>query len=441
MPAQAYGDRLRDAGMEAGEAARKVPLFDKVLAAGPGRSPHAAWFVPGRLELFGTHTDYAGGRSLVAAIPRGFAVAMWPRADGRVHAIDGLTGDNVLVDPRQPPGRFRGWRHYVEVAAARLERNFPGAAMGADVVFGSDLPRAAGMSSSSALVVGLGTALIEAGGLRRRSEWNRQIRTAVDEAGYLACIENGRTFGDLAGDAGVGTHGGSEDHAAMLAGVPGACRVFAFVPMRIIETAPVPDRWTIVIAASGVGSHKTGTEREAYNRLSQGAAALLEIWNGHFEPAPSLSVALESRGGAVDRLSALVAQTTTPGWTPAQLVRRLQHFVREDRRVEIAASALRQGDEGALGAAALESQQDGETLLGNQVPATSALTRLAVESGAFAARSFGAGFGGSVWAAVTGDASTFLDRWLTAYRVEVPVPGAHATGFVANPGPPLTKVG
>ena len=29
-------------------------------------------FVPGRIELFGKHTDYAGGRSLVCAVDRGF---------------------------------------------------------------------------------------------------------------------------------------------------------------------------------------------------------------------------------------------------------------------------------------------------------------------------------------------------------------------------------
>ena len=42
-------------------------------------------------------------------------------------------------------------------------------------------------------------------------------------------------------------------------------------------------------------------------------------------------------------------------------------------------------------------------LLGNQVPETIALARAALAHGAFAACSFGAGFGGSVWALVEGD--------------------------------------
>ena len=126
----------------------------------------------------------------------------------------------------------------------------------------------------------------------------------MDEAGYLACIENGRTFGDLAGDAGVGTHGGSEDHAAMLAGVAGSCRVFAFVPMRVIETVAVPAEWTVVVSSSGVGSHKTGAQRDAYNRLSAGASLLLDLWNSRHEPAPSLAVALDSSPHAAETLSA-----------------------------------------------------------------------------------------------------------------------------------------
>jgi galactokinase len=42
----------------------------------------------GRIEIFGKHTDYAGGRSLLAAVPRGFAVVAGPRTDGIVAAVD-----------------------------------------------------------------------------------------------------------------------------------------------------------------------------------------------------------------------------------------------------------------------------------------------------------------------------------------------------------------
>ncbi len=42
------------------------------------------------------------------------------------------------------------------------------------------------------------------------------IGSTTDLAGYLGTVENGQTFGPLAGDKGVGTFGGSEDHTAIL---------------------------------------------------------------------------------------------------------------------------------------------------------------------------------------------------------------------------------
>jgi galactokinase len=466
---------LVSAGLGETERAAKSRLFQRVLDQWrrDGRSPWtAAWWVPGRLEVFGTHTDYAGGRSLVAPVPRGFVFLAASRADRLIHVVDARDAgadDAVTVAQDDEPTRFRGWRHYVEVTAGRLARNFPDSALGADIVFASDLPRAAGMSSSSALVVGVATALVHAGALRDRAEWQRSIRSAIDEAGYLACVENGRSFGELMGDAGVGTHGGSEDHAAMLAGTAGAFSAFAFVPMRHLDTVAVPAAWTVVVATSGVGSHKTGTERAAYNRLSEGTAALLDLWNtrrpdlgrpdlqvGRDPRRPdlqvgrdprdaghdSLAAALASSASALPTLRARVADSVVPGWTVAALLDRLDHFVREDGRIGEAVLAVRNADATVLGRLAAQSQADAERLLVNQVPETSALVRLAVEAGAIAARSFGAGFGGSVWAIVeTADAARFAERWMSAYRVACPEAAERSIVFESNPGPAVTRVG
>jgi galactokinase len=108
--------------------------------------------VPGRIEIFGKHTDYAGGRSLVAAVPRGFAIVAAPRADDVVAATDvrwSVSMDVRLTDDHR---RYHGWANYVAVVARRLARNFPDAALGADISFASDLPRppARGSRSSSA---------------------------------------------------------------------------------------------------------------------------------------------------------------------------------------------------------------------------------------------------------------------------------------------------
>ena len=364
---------LVSAGLDEAERAAKARLFQRTLdrwQRDVGTAPAAAWWVPGRLEVFGTHTDYAGGRSLVAPVPRGFVFLAASRPDRQIRAIDAKDvrdpGDkrnaahqeSVAISQEQSPARFRGWRHYVEVTAARLARNFPGSELGTDIAFASDLPRAAGMSSSSALIVGIAIALSHAGRLRERPEWQADVRSIVDEAGYLGCVENGRAFGALTGDAGVGTHGGSEDHAAMLAGTAGACSEFAFVPLRLVETVSIPPAWTFVVASSGIGSHKTGSERGAYNRLSAGTAVLLDLWNRHETPCDSLGAALGSSDSALDRLRAIAERSAVPDWSGPALRDRLDHFAREDARVADSVLALRRADADTFGRLAAESQAD-----------------------------------------------------------------------------------
>jgi galactokinase len=455
MTGAALAAALIDRGLDQAEYRAKASLFDLVLsrlaalpAARPaeGRSsdePHVhAWWVPGRLEVFGTHTDYAGGRTLVCAIPRGFAVVARHRLDGVVRVADACREQEVELIPGEeilradPPTQF-GWRRYVAVVARRLARNFPNASLGSDIVIASDLPRAAGMSSSSALVVATAVVLEHAGMLKARDEWRRNIHTIEDEAGYYACMENGLSFGTLTGDGGVGTHGGSEDHAAILTATARHVSAFSFVPMRPLAVVPVPHAWSFVVTPSGVPAQKAGTAREAYNRLSEGTRVLLDLWNRKAEHrADSLQAALTSPiahtgdrpHDSVDVFRELIRCSDVQGWPHDALARRLDHFIREDGRIPEAVDSVRRADTESLGRLSADSQAEAETLLGNQIARTIALAADARALGAFAARSFGAGFGGSVWALVERDrAEEFAGRW---------TPDA----FVAIPGPPLTKL-
>jgi galactokinase len=93
-----------------------------------------------------------------------------------------------------------------------------------------------------------------------------------------------------------------------------------------------------------------------------------------------------------------------------------------------------------LTALAESTQRDAERLLHNQTPETSALVALAPEAGAFAASSFGAGFGGSVWAmAPAADAETVLANWQRRYVARYPAV-RNVTGFVARPAPPSAEL-
>ncbi|MCQ8207142.1 galactokinase family protein, partial [Cutibacterium acnes subsp. acnes] len=46
------------------------------------------WFVPGRIEVLGKHTDYAGGSTLVAAVDRGVTISIEPGDSGIAVSTD-----------------------------------------------------------------------------------------------------------------------------------------------------------------------------------------------------------------------------------------------------------------------------------------------------------------------------------------------------------------
>src|SRR5688500_14956865 len=176
-------------GMTAEQASSREALFAQLdQRAGSILDGPAVWrrFTPGRIEIFGKHTDYAGGHSLLAAVPRGIALSARRRTDGVVRVGDVFDGQVIEVDPSTPaPAHYRGIQRYVHVVAHRLYLNFPGCELGMNIAIASDLPRASGMSSSSALVVGVALALIERAHLRDREEWQRHLRRLHDLAWYL----------------------------------------------------------------------------------------------------------------------------------------------------------------------------------------------------------------------------------------------------------------
>lgn len=439
----AVTDHFISLGMAPADAASRAGLFAQLDAlAAPILDGPPQWkrFTPGRIEVFGKHTDYAGGHSLLAAVPRGIALAARPRADGIVRVGDIFDGQVIEVDPAtDAPAHYRGIQRYVHVVAHRIHVNFPGCDLGANIAIASDLPRASGLSSSSALTVGIALALITRANLRERPEWQSHLRRMHDLAWYLGCVENGLDFPGLPGSAGVGTHGGSQDHTAILACQTDHVSLYRFVPVTPFGDTRMPADWTFVIASSGVQADKADSVKDRYNRASNGVRALHAIWNrGAGERAQSLAAALASGPRASLQLEKWIQGDDL--FSADELRRRLRHFINETARAPLAATAFRNADRQALGELAAQSQRDADELLGNQIPETVALAGLAREIGAFASSSFGAGFGGSVWAAVpAADAQTFGDAWVRAYARRVPHVGM-VDWFAARPGPAATEV-
>jgi galactokinase len=321
--------------------------------------------------------------------------------------------------------------------ARRIAQNFAEARRGVDAAFLSDLPPAAGMSSSSALMVAFFLALAEANDLAASEAYCENIHNPVELAAYLGTVENGQSFGTLEGDRGVGTFGGSEDHTAMLCAEPAHVVQYAYCPARFERSIALPAGYTFAVGSSGVVAEKTGAAREKYNRASRLAAEAAEAWRrATGRDDPHLAAALAGSPDAAARLREIVSHES------AELAARLEHFIAENEQIIPAAGdALAAGEVAEFGRQVDASQHAAEQLLGNQVPETIRLAALAREHGATAASAFGAGFGGSVWALIElAAAAQFVETWAETYRAEFPQHSATSDFFHTDAGPAAFQV-
>ncbi len=324
---------LVSAGMTEVEAQRKARLFEIL----EGQLPSVAgaermrWFVPGRIEVLGKHTDYAGGRSLLCTVERGFCVAAVPRSDAvvRINDVVRQKSFEFTISPELTIPDS-GWTVYPTTVARRVARNFPGGLRGADIALASDLPRAAGMSSSSALLVAIFSVLSAVNRLSEHNAYAANIDDTEDLAEYLGCIENGQTYKSLPGDSGVGTFGGSEDHTAILGCEPGHLKQYAFCPVRWERTLAVPADCTFVIAVSGVVADKIGSARSQYNRASEAVKAILEIWRSvSGSDDRTLAAAAAGAGDCLDRLRSALRENASDDTESRWLLNRFEQFYLE----------------------------------------------------------------------------------------------------------------
>jgi len=195
---------------------------------------------PGRVNLIGEHIDYHGLPVLPMALRQAIRIAWRPRRDRLIRAAsEGFgTREFAWTDNLQPVARG-DWENYLRAAARLVE---PGC--GVDAHITSDLPPAAGLSSSSALLVAFTLCLLRANG--------REL--SFDE--LMAILPEGEHF--------VGTRGGGMDHAASLASKAGCASLIEFQPLAV-RHIPIPDDWAFLVAHSLETAEKAGAAREAYN--------------------------------------------------------------------------------------------------------------------------------------------------------------------------------
>ena len=383
-----------------------------------------AVFTPGRIEVLGKHTDYGGGRSLVVGTEQGILLLAAASDDDRMFLHDisrdqstefRIGPDLEVADPH--------WPLYPKTVARRLARDFSSKLQGAVCAFDSDLPAAAGLSSSSVLVVAVFLTLARLNRLYDLPEFRREIHSQKDLAGFLGAIENGRGFGSFSSDLGVGTAGGDQDQTAILCSKAGYLQQFSYLPTRLERQIEMPDGMAFAVGTSGVRAKKTGSARAQYNRASGLLTCVLEVWNHSTgRNDPSLGAVLEQGTDTAEKLEEILTTHRDAAFTSEELLIRLRHFRAETEEIVPAAGdALEGRDLAGFGAVVDRSQELVDKLLGNQIPETIFLAREARHLSAVAASAFGAGFGGAVWALVRQDnVEGFLEHWRESYLAQHP---------------------
>ena len=301
-------------------------------------------FAPGRVNLIGDHTDYAGGLALPCAIDLGLTIS-GHRNHGQIElrsqAMGGVThldlGASTDLDSLEPR-----WGRYVAAVAQEL-----GSTDGFVGEIGSNLPAGAGLSSSAALEIALALAL-----------------------GFSGSPMDLALLGQRAELRAVGVPCGLLDQLSIVFAQAGHAMVIDFAD-DTIDQVTFPDDLDIWIVHSGQERHLADSAYAARRTSCEVAA---------------------DRIGPLSRASA-----GEIGTLDGELLRRARHVSTECERVRQAALALQSKDPIAMGQLMLESHASLRDDFDVSTPVLDGLVeRLATTPGVFGARLTGAGFGGCV---------------------------------------------
>ena len=227
---------------------------------------------PGRVNLMGRHIEHRGGGVNVMAVAYDTLVAASPRDDDEMHYANcdssyapGSFSVEGLLQPADGAGGTAGWlayldmpgtkaalaesrgdwSNYIKSAALRFRMATDLPLQGMDMMVSGNIPVAAGLSSSSSVVVAVAEALTALNSL------NLTTREFVELCG------EGEWF--------VGSRGGPGDHAAMKCSRPGCVTHLDFKPFSIGRAAPFPASCAVVVANSMETSKKAEGSRDKFN--------------------------------------------------------------------------------------------------------------------------------------------------------------------------------
>ena len=223
---------------------------------------------PGRVNLMGRHIDHRGGSINVMAIDRDSVFVVSPRDDDTVNIsdidnsypdrsfdIDSLIPNRIfetwldyLADPDVSAAlsSSRGdWSNYVKSAVSRVKFETDAPICGMDMMSSGNIPVAAGLSSSSSIVVAVMEAITALNCIN------------YSDSKFVSMCGEGEWF--------VGSRGGSGDHAAMKCAEKGRIIHLGFKPFRIGKTVHFSDRYAVIVANSMIQAKKSEGSKNKFN--------------------------------------------------------------------------------------------------------------------------------------------------------------------------------
>src|SRR2546429_496385 len=288
-------------------------------------SPVQVVRAPGRVNLIGEHIDYCGLPVLPMALGRSVRLAFHPRSDRETRLVNRdprFAPSAFAVNESIPPAPAGDWGNYARAAVGAVARRFPDL-RGVDALVESDLPIAAGLSSSSALVVAMALAIMHAN------------RVTVPSLELMDLLGRGERY--------VGTAGGGMDQAIILGAQAGCASRIDFHPLRLTPTA-VPADWQFIVAWSLVRAEKSGAARQAYNERTRQCDEARRLVATRLGQRQDTTYPALLKADPVEELLQVAGATLSD-----VLSRRFRHVVTEGTRVPQAEAAMAARDFTAFG--------------------------------------------------------------------------------------------
>ena len=338
---------------------------------------------PGRVNLIGEHTDYSGGFVMPVAIDFRTIATIRPRSDGRILLYSENIGEQVWYAAESLPRKARQhWSDYPMGVAWSLAQKGVGIG-GFELSLAGDVPLGAGLSSSASIEVATALALLQLAGValpletialacqRAENEFVGARSGIMDQ--FIACA-------------------GQKDHALLL-----DCRSLEY---RLL---PIPTHVRLIICNSMVKHEHAGGQ---YNRRREEVEEGTRILHRRWPSIEALRDATEAQ-----------LMDCRPEM-PDNIFRRCRHIITENKRVELAASALERGD--LTGFGGLMAQAHRSIRDDFEVSCSELDTLVAIASGipgCYGARMTGGGFGGcTVNLVEEGQAEEFREAIHAGYR-------------------------